>query len=485
MGTAACLARAALWALAAGAPLLAAGGPGEPAEGISASSFGAVADGVADDTVAIENALRAAAGAAPGARRLHLPAGTYRYSRNIRVDGVQVFGDGEDRTLLEAADGGRSAWVLTGDHPSVKDLSIRFSRTPTGRNPRNSAVGVEADLASGFSILRVRVGPVNSAGIMIRRSGGAPGAPAEIRDCTVEGTLADGIHMTSLSHDIEVEGNHVRHTGDDFIAVVSYRADGGLCRDILIRDNVVADQSNGRGITVVGGERVTIEHNSIRRSSGAGVYLASEAGYDTYGDADIAVLGNELSEVTTNASQRHGAILLVGRTNPALLGPPLSVDGVRIEGNRVDGSTRSGIHIGAYSSHVLIVGNRIRNVRDCGISIYPKASDISVGTGAPGEAPNVISDCGEHGVEVDPAGSGGVLLIRGVRFAGLNSQGRGHVDAISIGPNSGFSRISCTGNRLDQEAGPRLTRMVESLSPGAEAAGNTSDVGIGDFISPR
>jgi hypothetical protein len=372
------------------------------------------------------------------------------------------------------------AWVLTGESPSIRDLAIRAEKPPSGRDTHDTAVGLEANLARNFSIVRVRVGPGDSAGIMVRRSGGAHGRAAVIRDCVVRGTLADGIHMTAASHDIEVSGNRVSDTGDDFIAVVSYRADKALCHDISIHDNTVEDQSHGRGISVVGGMGVSIESNSISRSAGAGIYLASEAGYDTYGDTAVRVVGNRLSDVATEAALGHGAILLVGRPNPELLEPPLEVEDVRIEGNRVDGASRNGLYLGAYASKVTVTGNAISNTRACGISIYPRVADISIGSADPGSPANTLSSCGESGIEVDPAGSTGALRISGVVFRSLNARNLGHADAISIGRNSGFSTISITGNRLEQPAGRPLTRFIESLSPVNEEAGNTANAPFGD-----
>jgi len=454
---------------------------GLPEKSVNVRDLGAVGDGVADDTRAIESALREAQGL-PTGRALYLPAGTYRYTRNIRVDGVAVHGDGADRTILVGSDGRHLAWVLTGDSPSIRDLSIRAAKRPSARDTHDTAVGLEANLARNFSMVRVGVGPVDSAGIMVRRSGGAGGRTAVVRDCVVRGTLADGIHITAASHDIEVSGNRVGDTGDDFIAVVSYRADRGLCHDISIHDNTVADQSHGRGISVVGGTGVSIASNSIKRSSGAGIYLASEAGYDTYGDAEVRVLRNRLSDVATDARLGHGAILLVGRPSPELLEPALEVKDVWIEGNSVDGASRNGLYLGAYASGVTVIGNSISNTHACGISVYPRVADISIGSADPGSPANIVGPCGESGIEVDPAGSRGALRISGVVFRSLNTRNIGHADAVRIGPNSGFATISITGNRLGQPAGHPLTRFIEALSPVNQDAGNTADAQLGGSL---
>ncbi len=454
-----------------------------PYQWINARQYGALGDGKADDTRAIEAALLAAQ-TNPKDKAVFFPAGTYCYSRNIHLPGIVVYGAGMHQTIFEATDSQHSAWVLSGESPAIADLTIHALSSHAKRNTNGAAVGLEVKQAAHFSLLRVKIGPVDSAGILIRESGGHPGKYAQIRDCIVNQTLADGIHMTATSHHIEVSGNKVSETGDDFIAVVSYRADGGLCHDINIHDNLVENQSHGRGISVVGGSDVTISANVIKRTSGAGIYLASEISYDTYGDINIQVLDNILSDLVTSGSRGHGAILLLGRTNPSDPAEPFEIKNVTISGNHIDGSARSGLFIGAFSSTVTIVGNEIAHTQACGISIYAKVADISVGTGEINSPPNIIRSCGEHGIQINPAGSRGVLRICGVNFQSVNAKDLNHINVISIGGKGTFDQILVSDNRLEQPAGPRPRQYIESLTP-LIAVRNTANIELGSFIEPN
>jgi hypothetical protein len=78
-------------------------------------------------------------------------------------------------------------------------------------------------------------------------------APADnILDNEVSGTKADSIHMARASHDIVVQGNKVSNSGDDGIAVVSYRGQEGPVKNITITGNSVTDNAWGEAAGGVG-----------------------------------------------------------------------------------------------------------------------------------------------------------------------------------------------------------------------------------------
>jgi hypothetical protein len=180
-----------------------------------------------------------------------------------------------------------------------------------------------------------------------------------------------------------VVSNTVRETGDDMIAVVSYVNDApaplsasaaaaslsslrdrNLTRDILIADNDVAGQYWGRGISVVGGEDIAILRNTIDATThAAGVYLAREQAYGTFGVRNVRVEDNRITRVQTTAPAYvpagasapfrtgHGAIELVAtqydeEAAQAALRDELVVRRVRVAHNRIDEGTSPGMRIG-------------------------------------------------------------------------------------------------------------------------------------------
>ena len=75
-----------------------------------------------------------------------------------------------------------------------------------------------------------------------------------LSDVLVRNTNADGIHMTTRAHDGVVRNARVVNPGDDGVAVVSYRNDGELVRNITVESPRVEGQRWGRGFSVVGGD---------------------------------------------------------------------------------------------------------------------------------------------------------------------------------------------------------------------------------------
>jgi hypothetical protein len=431
---------------------------------VNVRDFGAVGNGVADDSNALAAAIAAAQQSFPRAA-VYIPAGTYRYSRVLRIDGLMVYGEGADKSTLLASNVERSSLVVTGNAPKICDLRIRTAVTPTVRDPRSEATGLDIYEATDFTIQRVHVGPVASAGIFVRRSHGSEATPATIRDCVVEGTLADGIHMTEGTEFVDVTQNEVFNTGDDFIAVVSYAVNGRLSRRINISKNSVSVQSHGRGISVVGGEDVTIDANIIAATAGAGIYIASEDSWNTFGTAGITIKDNSLTNVAKDGTG-HGGIHIAGRSSHA-------VRTVFVKGNRVMDSGNSGLYIDSYTQNVRFEGNEIDGAGRNGITVARNTADIFIV--ADGSNLNIIRNCAEYGIYVDPRNCSGGLKVSGALIQNINTRRYGHIDAVNVSEGSTFAWIQLLNIRLEQPSSGIIERLVESASAIDAATGNSAN----------
>lgn len=316
-------------------PLMIATAKGEEDLRVSVIDFGALPDGQSDSTAAINRAVAFA--------KLHngiayVPKGVFVH-RSFSLDGVALIGAGQDSVLL-APNPEDASIYLRGAKPSLRDLSVEVHSSR--RDTRNPAVFI--DHATGFVVEGVSVEGGNQGGIF--DFGGSYGRIVNNR---VQDTLADAIHNTYGAHDIIVAGNFVRRSGDDMIAVVSY-GNEILCHDILIENNDLADQRWGRGISVVGGERVTIRNNSISQTNCcAGIYVAAESAYKTHSVHDILVQDNLL--VDTSGSTGHGAIMIFADRG--------SVRDVRIERNMIQRPRHSGVRLRGAVAQIELIDNQI------------------------------------------------------------------------------------------------------------------------------
>jgi len=170
--------------------------------------------------------------------------------------------------------------------------------------------------ADGFHAERVRVRGSAAAGVYLWGA-----TDFVLRDLDVRDSKADGIHVTGPSRDGMIQRPVVRSSGDDGVAVVSYLADGEPVRRVTIESPTVLTTTWGRGISVVGGEDVTVTGLRVESSSAAAVYIAREgAPWNTFAPVRVNVRGGTLVGSNTSTTVDHGAVLVYdGRTDAGAL----------------------------------------------------------------------------------------------------------------------------------------------------------------------
>jgi conjugal transfer/entry exclusion protein len=329
---------------------------------VNAADYG-VTPSSADNADALQRAFDAAKGTPD--RQVILPPGNIVYSRQVRADGVRIVGSGN--TVMAPSNPENQRIILTGNSPSISN--VKFAFKPVVRNGAGvERSGVWVEDADNFSVTGLTmngaaygVPPKGQGGgnIFIRHS-----TNGTISNNALSYTMADAIHMTGGSHDIEVTGNRVDHAGDDSIAAVNY---GDGTGGVQISGNTVTDNLWGRGITAVGASDVQITGNYIKGNSAdlAGVYVASEPAYNTAAPRNVVVEGNTVQD-TGGPGKGHGQIMLWSGKGPVSnvtirdnevrdsKRPDLAVvlsgsmSGITLEGNQIDGeiSRRNG---GSYN----------------------------------------------------------------------------------------------------------------------------------------
>lgn len=277
--------------------------------------------------------------AASEKRDVVLPSGTFAFDDLLVLDGISVSGQGAE-TILQGTRQNQSALVMQGKGARLSHLTVQFEAK--ARSGYDESALVLVDQAKDFTITDVTMRGGDSAGIFAREAG-----PGVIKGNRIENTLADGIHITARSHDIKVLENAIRFTGDDGIGVVSYKKNRGLTYNIDIAGNRVFDVKKGRGIAVVGGAHVRVADNQVHCASGyAGILVASESAFQTYGTQNIAVTRN-LVEGCGGAQTGHGAIM-ISRDNE-------DHEGLWVESNYVLASPFYAFVIEGEGNHSVIV----------------------------------------------------------------------------------------------------------------------------------
>lgn len=367
-----------------------------------------------DDTARIQDVLNHLR---PGDALAFMP-GDYQISKHLTVAiaGVTLFGNGATLHATNRTDG---ALLIQGDNVSVYGFTIMQDSLGRLGTPWAGGISVYDDRGGGrrrvqgVTIQNNVVNNSSAAGIFLYKASGFT-----VANNRVYRSWADGIHMTAGSRAGRVVHNSVVQTGDDMIAVVSYAGARGnapaairyknlpdradeLDGNIYIAENDVSDQYWGRGITVVGGSDVTIEDNRISRTAtGAGIYIARETSYASFGVHNILISGNSISQVQTNAPTymppgfnpaltHHGAIEILAQMTEDELSDPafkqaFTVSDIALLGNQVQEARFAGITIKMSSaanpiSRVMIHNNRLTKVGSNHVIVdYSSFTSLSV-----------------------------------------------------------------------------------------------------------
>lgn len=319
---------------------------------IQLADYGAACDGATDDSPAIARALAKA-------RELRLPllipAGRCAFGDIIRVDSVTLAGTG-DGSVLHALNWRRSAIFMSGAGPAVANVKLTGVAAPS-RQADWEMTKITIFGATDFVIDRVTIEGSPAAGIQTAKKA----MRGRITNNVIRNTLSDSIHMTDGASQILVENNLIEGSGDDGIAVVSYKGDGARVNNITARNNVVRNNKHGRNMSVVGGSQVVYENNLLQNNlaGNACLYIAQENSYNTYSALDVKANHNTLRNCGSGSFIRGHAAAMVfsdgaeANNNITLLGNDIIQNGqdgiryfgaqtnVRLDQNRITGARRA------------------------------------------------------------------------------------------------------------------------------------------------
>ncbi|MBK0391678.1 right-handed parallel beta-helix repeat-containing protein [Ramlibacter algicola] len=343
-------------------------GPEAPwpvAQAVRLVEEGAACDGVTDDGPALARALARA-------KELRVPVlvpeRRCAYADVIRVDGTTLAGSGP-ASVLHALDWRRSAIFMSGHAPRVSNLRLAGAAAPS-RQSAWEMTRITLFGANDFVIDHVTIEGAAAAGIQTARGT----RRGRITGNVVRNTLSDGIHLTAGASEILVEDNLVEFSGDDGIAVVSYRADPVPVSHITARGNVVRHNRWGRNMSVVGGEHVLYEDNLLQDNEAgrACLYIAQEGGdLPTRAARDVQARRNTLDNCGGLLSG-HGAIMVFSdgqEPNRA----------ITLRDNDVRGPRLAGIRVRGPAVDLVLEANRVSggwravDVRDPAVRVVPYA----------------------------------------------------------------------------------------------------------------
>ncbi|RZU00920.1 right-handed parallel beta-helix repeat-containing protein [Rivibacter subsaxonicus] len=386
-----------------GACMTVPGVPAVPGSARKISDFGARADDAEDDTAQIQAALDSLA---PGEWLVFDKPGRYLIGKrlSIRRPNVTVYGAG---ATIHATNPSDQAIMIQADGVRLYRLTKTAVTTSRQSTPWSAGIAVYLDVGGKRTPVKnvviqgntiTNAGPDDSpeangaasAGIILFKA-----YNFLVAENTVKRSLADGIHITSGSRDGRVLANKVRESGDDMLAVVSYvggkaaessgeraaedwatRQDAGINKNIVLANNDLQGQYWGRGISLLGVDGATVKGNTVAHSPmAAGILVARESSYLTFGVNNALIEGNTLREIQTSEPSYnrggkwkslsltgHGAIelqnmLFKDEAAIAVLRQDLAVRNVLVRNNTIDKARGAGVRVGAATG--IAAGERL------------------------------------------------------------------------------------------------------------------------------
>ncbi|WP_256972840.1 right-handed parallel beta-helix repeat-containing protein [Saccharibacillus sp. O23] len=321
-----------------------------PQGALSIVEGGATPNDDTDDLAAIQATLDRAA---EQKQAVYIPPGNYRLSGILVVKGVKLLGDGADQAILTSTAPDNGSIDVEGDGAVLAGFAHVYEKTVERGNGANDKNSITVRGATNFTIQALQITKSSTAGIFV----GDESSNGIIKDNKLTGTGADGIHITNGSTGISIENNSVREAGDDTIAVVSYEENPKVTSDITIRGNDVGYGSKARGISVVGGENVTIENNKIRDTEMAGIYISVEKEWDTRNVKNVVVNENTIEHTGTRVAGEHPNILVYASQG--------NIDEVKFNGNTIADSVHGGIGVwgSGQIGNIYFDANKLENTQ--------------------------------------------------------------------------------------------------------------------------
>jgi hypothetical protein len=321
---------------------------------VNVHQFGAMGNGIADDTSAVLTALRSN-------QNIHFPAGIYLINNSggpaliSNFSSSIVFDPGA--FISFSAPNQLGIQFTGGSHARLIQVAIVYKSASTNRMPGSvlSFTNTTDTYLYGVSI------------------DGSPGGGISFQSCirpvtlniNISNTIADGLVFAN-SQDAVIDGVTTNNTGDDGLGIHNFL--GAPQQSNGQATNISVSNSKARGISCSGCMDLDISHFSVNNTSAPGVQI----------DLDPT----SLSYTPTNVVLRNGTVTNAGQLTPLAgnqYGIELNDSGfVRIADVIINNSGSRGVSVSAPTGTTVIDNVVVSNSGSGGAGIDLQGQNITV-----------------------------------------------------------------------------------------------------------
>lgn len=383
----------------------------KPANFLSITEFGAIANDGQDDTAAIQAAIVAAKQAGKG---VWIPEGHFDMNElPIEVDQIVIRGAGPWYTVLNGINAG-----FEGVGNAVEFYDFAIDGDSTGRNDAAKESAFDGTFGTNSVIQNVWI-EHRKTGIWIN----SPSQDLHIVGNRIRDTYADGINIHGSNNNVVVEQNALRNTGDDGIAIWSDRGFSvNPSNHNQIRFNTVQLPWLASNIAVYGGKDNVIEDNIVADTVafGGGINLSSNhapvsfsettmiqrntlirtGGHEYNSNQDFGSIWVNAAENITGATLvQHNDIYDASYQGISIQGP-VTLSNATFRGNIVEGAGTWGVQLqnsarGSAAMHTIIrnafVGDQ-SNLAGANFTLTEPESDEPAAVSGPDPDPDHSGD---------------------------------------------------------------------------------------------
>lgn len=337
--------------------------------GISVKTYGAVGNGVTDDTTSLQAAINAGTG-----QIVYIPAGTYKITDMLTVTGVRtrIIGSG---AILSQATNNRTILEISAADCSVE--GVRFSNTGTGGG---APVTNARTYGAGVAVRQTRNAIIRNCTFL--NCGAAPSSGAAVWLTGAAGCLVIGNYVTGGGMAFNTDAYFGRSGGNTLIGNTADTVGRGYVLDLqganvatnagdTFRDNVILSASN-KGISIDNAQNgFVVDGNRVYASGDNGISVAHACAGGAItnnfvtGSAAPGIAINGLGSTITRTLISGNSFVDGGSSGIWAKGLKSST----VSGNNCSGNAAGAVHFESFCAQVTFSGNTVRDNAQNGVEI--------------------------------------------------------------------------------------------------------------------